>query len=274
MKLLAILGGWLIVSYSCKPIENNVDSELSGAETKTTPVDSALIESCPSLLVAPSTKGFAFKLNLPKSWGDVGKKAKENVSANVKHALQLLYNPFDKLQKNPILDANYRLGMLLLHKGGLRNITRFYIGGRDQENIDGLLDFIKENHISCKDVIDVERKFDFDIVGINMNFPNSATERYQSIHFHGQDTDYVVMELTGKRMLIKVSSRNWGNPLSWRTVREGREFRKKLTGRDKQYFDTYEVNENGGIINHDRVIDPDGEGKHIILLRDGALVNN
>ena len=273
MKRLVMYGAVVLWASNCKPIERNQDAS---SEVKTAEVEvfTPPIESCPSLLKAPATGAIGIQADLPRSWDEAGKRARENVSRQVKGTLQLLINPLATLAKHPIVDFNHRLGMLLYHKGGLRNITRVYIGGRDQENVNGLLNFIKANRISCEDVLDEKRKLNFDIVGIKMNFPNSTAESYRSIHFHGQDTDYIVMELTGEQMVIKASTRKWVSPFGWPSVvvNQLKQFKDRI--KVKPTYDTYEVSADGGIINHDRVTDYEGEAKHAILLRDGAPVSN
>ena len=275
MKKLVMCGAVVLWASNCKPIERNQDasSEVKAADAE---VLTPPIESCPSLLKAPVTGAIGIQANIPRSWGEAGKQLRRNVSAEVKTTLQLLINPLEALKKYPMVDFNHRLGMLLFHKGGLRNITRVYIGGRDQENVSGLLNFIKANRISCEDVLDKKRKLNFDIVGIKMNFPNSAAESYRSIHFHGQDTDYIVMELTGERMVVKASTRKWTSPVGWLAIVSWIDNLKELKDRTriKPTYDTYEISADGGIINHDRVTDHEGEAKHTVLLRDGAPVSN
>lgn len=275
MKKLVVCSAVVLWASNCKPIERNQDasSEVKAADAG---VFTPPIESCPSLVQAPTTGTIGFQKNLPRSWDEVGQKVRQNVGTQVKGTLQFLINPLEAVAKHPAVDFNHRLGMLLTHKGGLRNITRVYIGGRDQENVNGLLNFIKANRISCEDVLDKKRKLNFDIVGIKMNFPNSAAESYRSIHFHGQDTDYIVMELTGERMVVKASTRKWFSAVGWLSIVSWIDNMKELKDRTKikPTYDTYEISADGGIINHDRVTDYEGEAKHTVLLRDGAPVSN
>ena len=273
MKRLVVCGAVVLGASNCKPIESSQDanSEVKAAEVE---LHTPPIESCSSLVKAPATGAFSFQTNLPKSWDEAGKKVRQNVSSNVKKTLELLINPLEAVTKYPSIDFNHRLGMRLHHKGGLRNITRVYIGGRDQEDVNGLLDFIKVNRISCEDVLDEKRKLNFDIVGIKMNFPNSAAESYRSIHFHGQNTDYIVMELTGERMVVRASTRRWTNAFGWLAIVNVAKQLKELKDRARivPTYDTYEISADGGIINHDRVIA--GQDEATTLLRDGALVSN
>ena len=271
-----VFGSVVMLAGGCKPIEHR---QSTGSEVKTNEVETfaSPIGSCPNLYKAPmGPAGFTTSFEPPKSWSDLAPKVKQNISYNAKIGLQLLVNPYNTLvRKHPLMDFKHRLGMLLIHKGGLRNLTRVYIGGRDQKDVDGVIGFVKNHQISCEDVVDEKRRLQFDIVGIQMNFPKSKEESYRKIHFHGQNTDWIVMELLDSGMMIRVASGRWASPVGLLDITAaGASYLlfKKAEKRVHRY-DTYFIDADGGITEHNRVTDYKKEdSEHTVLLREGALV--
>lgn len=240
------------------------------------------VKSCPSwqkALIWDMDEISEIRSGPVKSWGDLGKKTKQRLSfgafqmANL--IFQILSNPYEYSKRSPI-NIDFYYGIELKHKDKARNITRLFMGGRDQKSLIALLDFMEINQISCEDMPE-KKKLALDVVVVKMNFPKSTLDRYQSIYFHGEKTHYVVMKLTDKRMEVVAASGEWRHFEKVHFVRElfteglwGWEMWK---GAKKMTLDRYEVSADGGIINHEQTKFYKGEEpKHTVLLRNGVLV--
>lgn len=239
------------------------------------------IKSCPSwqkMFIWDIDEIFEVRSTPVKSWDELGKKAKQRLSFRALLAnliFQILSNPYEYSKRSPI-NIDFRYGIELKHKDKARNITRLFMGGRDQKSLIGLLDFMEINQISCEDMPE-KKKLALDVVVVKMNFPKSTLGRYQSIYFHGEETHYVVMKLTDKRMEVVAASGEWRHFEKVHFVREL--FTEGLRGWDqwegakKMTLDRYEVSADGGIINHEQTKFYKGEEpKHTVLLRNGVLV--